>query len=58
MTSSIAFALHQRDFACGNSPRHRALIAATAFAKDLTLATRNTKDFQAFGLSLIDPWTV
>jgi predicted nucleic acid-binding protein len=34
------------------------LIAATAFAKDLTLVTRNTKDFQAFGLSLIDPWTL
>jgi predicted nucleic acid-binding protein len=32
------------------------LIAATAIAMDLTLATRTTKDFQALGLRLIDPW--
>lgn len=34
------------------------LIAATAIAHDLTLATRNIKDFEGFGLSLLDPWTV
>jgi hypothetical protein len=33
------------------------LIAATAIARELTLATRNTKDFQGFGLELFDPWT-
>lgn len=33
------------------------LIAATAIAGELTLATRNTKDFEDFGLELFDPWT-
>ena len=33
------------------------LIAATAIARELTLATRNTKDFEGFGLELLDPWT-
>ncbi len=33
------------------------LIAATAFAYELTLATRNTRDFEGFGLELFDPWT-
>lgn len=32
------------------------LIAATAIAHDLTLATRNIKDFEGFGIDLIDPW--
>ena len=32
------------------------LIAATAKTHDLTLATRNTKDFESFGIELIDPW--
>lgn len=34
------------------------LIAATAVARDLTLATRNTKDFDGFGIDLVDPWAV
>ena len=29
---------------------------ATALANDLTLATRNVKDFAAFGVTLINPW--
>lgn len=33
------------------------LIAATAVARQLTLATRNTKDFEGFGVELFDPWT-
>lgn len=33
------------------------LIAATAIAQELTLATRNTRDFEGFGLELFDPWT-
>ena len=33
------------------------LIAATAISKELTLATRNTKDFEGFGIELFDPWT-
>ncbi|MFB9980499.1 type II toxin-antitoxin system VapC family toxin [Mesorhizobium kowhaii] len=32
------------------------LIAATAIAQELTLATRNTKDFEGFGIELFDPW--
>ena len=32
------------------------VLAATALANGLTLATRNTKDFARFGLSLINPW--
>ncbi|ANM13074.1 VapC toxin family PIN domain ribonuclease [Rhizobium leguminosarum bv. trifolii] len=32
------------------------LIAATAVAHDLTLATRNTRDFVGFGIELVDPW--
>lgn len=33
------------------------LIAATAIARQFTLATRNTKDFERFGIELFDPWT-
>ncbi|MBW8909889.1 MAG: type II toxin-antitoxin system VapC family toxin [Mesorhizobium sp.] len=33
------------------------LIAATAIARELTLATRNVKDFEGFGIELLDPWT-
>ncbi|MBV8773975.1 MAG: type II toxin-antitoxin system VapC family toxin [Deltaproteobacteria bacterium] len=32
------------------------LIAATAEKHNLTLVTRNTKDFEASGISLLDPW--
>ncbi|MBN9221548.1 MAG: type II toxin-antitoxin system VapC family toxin [Mesorhizobium sp.] len=32
------------------------LIAATAIARELTLATRNTRDFEGFGIELFDPW--
>ena len=34
------------------------LIAATAIAHDLTLATSNTKDFEGFGIDIVDPWVV
>jgi predicted nucleic acid-binding protein len=30
--------------------------AATALAKDLTLVTRNVKDFTSFGVPLFNPW--
>lgn len=32
------------------------LIAATTVAHQLTLATRNTKDFDGFGVDIINPW--
>jgi predicted nucleic acid-binding protein len=32
------------------------LIGATAIAQSLTLATRNIKDFDAFGIDLYNPW--
>ena len=34
-----------------------ALIAATAIEHDLTLVTRNVKDFQRFGVRLLDPFS-
>ncbi len=34
-----------------------ALIAATALTHGLKVATRNTADFQATGVPLLDPWT-
>ena len=32
------------------------LIAATALAHDLTLVTRNTRDFAGTGVKLVNPW--
>ncbi|MBL9188300.1 MAG: type II toxin-antitoxin system VapC family toxin [Opitutaceae bacterium] len=37
-------------------PAMDSLFAATARAHDLTLVTRNTADFAAAGIPLIDPW--
>lgn len=34
------------------------LIAATALVHNLTLATRNVKDFQSLGLQIFNPWSV
>ncbi|HMK89743.1 MAG TPA: type II toxin-antitoxin system VapC family toxin [Methylocystis sp.] len=31
-------------------------LAATAIVHDMTLVTRNTKDFEAFDLSVLNPW--
>lgn len=39
-------------------PEMDALIAATAMVHDLTLVTRNTRDFQRAGVALLDPWTL
>jgi len=35
-----------------------ALIAATALVRDMTVVTRNTKDFEGTGVVLVDPWQV
>ncbi len=32
------------------------LLAATALQHDLTLVTRNTRDFEGLNLQLVDPW--
>lgn len=37
-------------------PNIDGLIAATAIEHDLTLATRNVKDFAGFGVSVFNPW--
>lgn len=34
------------------------LLAATALQRDLTLVTRNTKDFAGLDAPLINPWDV
>ncbi len=38
------------------SPYYDSLIAATAKVHNLTLATRNTADFQSTGIPLVNPW--
>jgi predicted nucleic acid-binding protein len=37
-------------------PTVDSLIAATALAYDLTIVTRNTKDFEGSGAATINPW--
>ncbi|MBN8727573.1 MAG: type II toxin-antitoxin system VapC family toxin [Xanthomonadales bacterium] len=37
-------------------PLMDALLAATALHHDLTLVTRNTADFEAFDIKLLNPW--
>ncbi len=39
-----------------NTPIEDSLIAATAKIHGITLATRNTADFEATGISLVNPW--
>ena len=35
-----------------------ALIAGTAMAKDMTVVTRNVRDFHGLGVSVVNPWEV
>jgi len=51
-TAMMAAALHVPD----PLPEMDALIGATAIAHDLTLVTRNTKDFERTGVRLLNPW--
>jgi len=49
-----AAALHVPDPA----PLRDALIAATAIEHDMTMVTRNVRDFERFdGLEILNPWT-
>jgi len=34
-----------------------AYIAATALVHDMTVVTRNVRDFEATGVKLLNPWT-
>ncbi|MFT4288858.1 type II toxin-antitoxin system VapC family toxin [Nocardioides sp.] len=38
------------------APDRDALIAATALVHDLTVVTRNTRDFERTGVRLLNPW--
>ena len=52
-----ATALRWGELSAGRSlPVIDMLIAATALSRDLTLVTRNTKDFRSSGALLLDPW--
>lgn len=42
--------------AAHGTPYQDSLIAATAKLHGLTLATRNTEDFEATGIQIINPW--
>ena len=39
-------------------PQRDGLIAATALVHGLTMVTRNVRDFQGTGVTLLDPWQV
>ncbi len=39
-------------------PAYDGLIAATALAHGLTVATRNTSDYRKAGVQVIDPWAI
>lgn len=52
-----ATALRWGELSAGRSlPVIDMLIAATALSRDLTLVTRNTRDFESSGALLLDPW--
>lgn len=52
-----AIAEQAADFrAAHDTPFEDSLIAATAKVHDLTLATRNTADFAATGIRVVNPW--
>ncbi|MDQ1740555.1 MAG: toxin FitB [Pseudonocardiales bacterium] len=39
------------------APQRDALIAGTALARDLTVVTRNTRDFERAGVQYLNPWS-
>jgi predicted nucleic acid-binding protein len=46
----------QRSRAGRTLPTVDSLIEATALAYDLIIVTRNTRDFEGIGATLINPW--
>lgn len=40
------------------SPTIDSLIAASAFANNLSIVTRNTRDFEGIGMSTVNPWSI
>lgn len=40
----------------GRKPDRDAYIAATALVHDMTIVTRNTRDFESTGVKLFNPW--
>jgi len=53
----LAIAEQAADYrAAHDTPYEDSLLAATAKVHHLTLATRNTADFQATGILLVNPW--
>lgn len=48
--------LASRSHIPGLRPERDAFIAATALAHGLTVATRNTSDFEPIGVAVYDPW--
>ena len=56
-TAEIAGRFRAAEAGFGRKLAHMdALIAACAFAKGATLATRNAKDFEYLGIPLFNPW--
>ncbi len=45
------------DGTLGPLPTSDALIAATALTHDLTVATRNVRDFERTGVPVVNPWS-
>ena len=56
VVDEIVMALWARISVPDMLPAYDGLIAATALAHDLTIATRNTEDFRRAGAKVISPW--
>lgn len=55
----LAVALKMAEFHVPDpAPQHDALIGATAAVHGLTVVTRNVRDFERFGIPIVNPWEV